>query len=240
MRALSVAEMLQLWDHGLEHDAVQRPLAMLEAATGRPQEELAALPIGQRDMLLLALRECTIGPVVEAVLPCPSCGERLELSFRTTQVRAALPVEGQEVIALQGAASPGAGARTLAARLPDSTDLAAVAGLAPCLARRVLARRCVGEDAPELSDDLIKALAGALAERDPQAEVLLDMACPACGHVWQALFDIAAFFWAEISSQAARLFGEVAALARAYGWRESDILALSARRRRAYLDLMEA
>jgi len=46
------------------------------------------------------------------------------------------------------------------------------------------------------------------------------------------------FFWAELAAEAKRLLREVDALARAYGWREADILALSSQRRHAYLELV--
>jgi hypothetical protein len=77
-----------------------------------------------------------------------------------------------------------------------------------------------------------------MAACDPQAEVLLDLNCPACGHGWQALFDVVAFFWAELAAQAKRLLREVHTLARAYGWREADILGMSARRRQFYLEMV--
>jgi hypothetical protein len=67
--------------------------------------------------------------------------------------------------------------------------------------------------------------------------MLLDFICPVCGHAGQTLFDIAGYLWEEIRTQAQRLLHEVHALARAYGWREGDILALSAARRRAYLEM---
>jgi len=41
----------------------------------------------------------------------------------------------------------------------------------------------------------------------------------------------------EIRAEAARLMHEVDLLARTYGWRESDILDLSAARRRAYVEM---
>jgi hypothetical protein len=66
---------------------------------------------------------------------------------------------------------------------------------------------------------------------------LLDLRCPTCGHSWHALFDIVAFFWAELASQAKRLLREVHTLARAYGWREADIVSMSARRRQLYLEM---
>jgi hypothetical protein len=77
-----------------------------------------------------------------------------------------------------------------------------------------------------------------MAECDPQAEVLLDLACPACDHRWPLLFDATAYLWAEIAVHARRLLREVHLLARAYGWREADVLALSAARRSYYLDLV--
>ena len=62
--------------------------------------------------------------------------------------------------------------------------------------------------------------------------------CPTCGNQWQLFFDIAAFLWLKIEMQARRLLREVHTLARAYGWREADILALSPWRRQAYLEMI--
>ena len=116
----------------------------------------------------------------------------------------------------------------------------------PAAARRLLVRRCVlhasRERVPVAGDDLpaeaVAGLAQRMVEHDPQAEVLLDLSCPACEHDWQALFDIVAFFWAELAARADRLLREVHALARAYGWREADILGMSPHRRRFYLEMV--
>jgi hypothetical protein len=81
-------------------------------------------------------------------------------------------------------------------------------------------------------------LAERMAEYDPQAEVLLNVECPDCNYNWQVVFDIVSFFWAEIASQAKRLLHEVHILALAYGWREADILSLSATRRQFYLEMV--
>ena len=45
------------------------------------------------------------------------------------------------------------------------------------------------------------------------------------------------FLWNDVDRWARALFGTVDTLARAYGWREADVLALSPRRRRVYLNL---
>ncbi len=61
---------------------------------------------------------------------------------------------------------------------------------------------------------------------------------PQCPHRWPVTLDIASFFWNEIAVQAKRLCHEVHVLARAYAWREADILAMSERRRQYYLNMV--
>jgi hypothetical protein len=90
----------------------------------------------------------------------------------------------------------------------------------------------------ELPPAVVQQLSAQLAEMDPQAEIILTPICPACGHSWQVLFDIVTFFWTELSGQARRLLQEVYRLARAYGWSEADILAMSPLRRQFYLELV--
>ena len=87
-----------------------------------------------------------------------------------------------------------------------------------------------------LPETVITVLAKYMVECDPQAEVQLDLSCPACGYCWKMMFDIVSFFWSEICAQARRLLREVHTLARAYGWREADILSLSTARRHFYLE----
>ena len=77
-----------------------------------------------------------------------------------------------------------------------------------------------------------------MADADPQAQIKLALVCPGCSYAWHALFDVAAFLWSEVHAWAKRILYEVHTLARAYGWREADILAMSARRRQIYLDLV--
>ena len=88
-----------------------------------------------------------------------------------------------------------------------------------------------------LPDSVTTSLAERMTECDPGAETLLNLDCPACGHRWQAPLDVAAFVWAEINALSRRLLREVQTLARAYGWREPDILTMSAVRRQAYLEM---
>lgn len=240
MRPLSAHDLLGVWEAGEDRHPLDRALILLAAACPElTWDELAALSIGQRDARLLTLRELTSGPMLNGFVECTRCAERLEFDVALSDlIVAAEPEEEARELLIDGLA--------LRFRLPDSRDLAAVVGSRdPAAARGLLVRRCVlqasrdGEPvaASELPAEATTGLARRMAECDPQAEVLLDLRCPTCDHAWQALFDIVTFFWAELAARAKRLLREVHTLARAYGWREADILGMSARRRQYYLEM---
>ena len=68
------------------------------------------------------------------------------------------------------------------------------------------------------------AASQALAQADAQAEVLLDLQCPACGAAFQQGFDIVLHLWIELDHWAQRMLARVHALASRYGWSEADIV----------------
>jgi hypothetical protein len=79
-----------------------------------------------------------------------------------------------------------------------------------------------------------------MEDLDPQAELRLELACQGCGHRWMILLDVAPFFCREMAYLAVRLAREVNILARAYGWDEADILAMSPARRALYWGMVSA
>lgn len=241
MRALSAAELLDVWEIGAGQPAVERMLTLLAAACPElSRAALAQLSIGQRDAYLLTLREWTFGPQLRGLATCPACGERLELTFTVAEIRVAPPQSPEGPLTLSVAGYE------VQFRLPNSADLLALEAQPDPAAANQILECCLlnvqhgGEavSAAALPPEVTAAVVAAMAQADPQADVRLALTCPACGHAWQALFDIAAFFWHEINTWANRLLREVHRLASAYGWREADILALGPRRRQAYLELL--
>ena len=239
MRPLSAAQLLEAWERGLGETRWRRALPLLAASSDSSTEGVAVLSVGERDRRLLKLREWVFGAELGSVANCESCGERLEWTVDTTSLLTAPP-----------ALTDGAFTHDdyeIAFRLPNTLDLEAVAQSADAdVGRAVLLQRCVTSatksgvevGAGELPEAVTDALAARMAEVDPQADVQMDLTCPACGHRWQALFDIESFFWTELQSWAQRILSEVHLLACAYGWREKDILELSAWRRQFYLGLV--
>jgi hypothetical protein len=217
-------------------------MLLAAACPETPREALATLSIGRRDASLLTLREWTFGPSMSSVAVCPQCGQKVELCFDVSDVRAENALGTPEI-------AVAAAGYELQVRLPNSTDLSAIAGEPGAdRQRRLLFERCLivarrdGQPATprELPSETIDAVAERLAEADPQADVQIAISCPFCGNGWQAAFDIVTFLWSEIEAWACRVLRDVHTLASAYGWCERDILALSPARRQFYLEMVGA
>ena len=230
------ATLLTLWESGQTRHPIDR--ALLLCAWARPDvapEHLAQLPLGTVNAALLHMRASLFGPDLELQLECEHCGEELELHLTTGQLLAQAPQvhDAQASIDIRG----------YAFRLPDSRDLAAVAPQqdADAAALELLERCCVGRpDDGVALDDVLAQAELQLEAADPLADMRLDVACDACGCRSHAAFDAGALLWNDLQRHARELLAQVHVLARAYGWSESDVLALSPARRAAYLDLATA
>ncbi len=241
MRLLSAQDILRVWELGQRQPGWYQALLVLSAAFPQvPQRELAALSIGQRNTYLFALRDRQLGSDLNAFALCPQCSESLEFQAKVGQL---CPVHAVPAIAPELSLS--VEDIRLRFRLLNSADLAAAAHCMEIpLARQQLIHQCVIEASrngqaiavDELPEVAIAALEEAMIEHDPQSTIRLNLSCPACHHEWMDEFDIGSFFWMELNVQARRLLSEVHVLAKAYGWHESEILAMSAFRRQAYLE----
>ncbi|MBP5976202.1 phage baseplate protein [Brasilonema sp. CT11] len=260
MRSLSALELLNIWEWGHNQPSCSKAIRLLTTACSElPVDILNKLSIGQRDAMLLTLRERTFGSQLASQTTCPNCGELLELNFNVADVRMASPqLEAVEKFSLSVAEYE------VSFRLPNTLDIMAIAeGASEAIAQsavpeatatdkqsetaqQILLERCIlaATDKSEsfsfnqLPSNIIKAVIAEMAQVDPQANVPLDTSCPACSHEWQLLFDIMSFFWSEINAWAFRILRDVHTLATTYGWCEADILAMSPRRRQLYLDMV--
>lgn len=234
MSPFSQRELLTVWDNGHALHPVERALVLSSAACpGSAPSALAELSIGERDAGLLRLRELTFGSRLSALADCPRCGERLELDVDAGHLR--LPPQEDAPLSLD------TGEYHVEFRLPNSNDLAAISDEADvAAARRKLFDRCATSTGPgtEVPENVVEAVAAAMAQADPQGDVRLALNCPACGQQWEEIFDIASFFWSEVHAWALRTLRGVHQLAAAYGWSEADILAMSPWRRQIYLELI--
>jgi hypothetical protein len=243
MRTLSAVDMIQVWEIGQRKPGWFRDWLLLSAAyPERPPAEVAQWSIGTRNCRLLALRRAMRGSTLHGYACCSRCQTALEFSFESTAIESTVaeadrpalaPIEAEfewrdihvriralTTLDLMATADEGDRAAALAGR---SVDLVSALG------------EPVPLDAAEPA--MLEAIESRLAEIDPGAVVNLGLACAACAHEWSAELDIGDFLWREVALEAERLMSDVHVLARTYGWREADILAMSAARRAHYLSL---
>jgi hypothetical protein len=220
------AELLRAWERSAALAPLEREDLLLELVSAGDVPR--GLPVGMRDARLLELRELLFGGVLEGAAECERCGEALEYSMGTEELRRGDVAEELELSVL---------GRELRVRVPTGADLADAAATGGVEeARALLVERSLGSD--ELPSEVLEAVAERLAEVDPLADASLALTCPACGHEWTAALEIGAWLWLEVESWARRTVLDVHALASAYGWSEAEILALGPRRE-LYLELVE-
>jgi hypothetical protein len=245
MSGLNAIQILRAWERGIGRKTGERALEILaEAESNSSTDEIAALPIGVVEKRLLVAREATFGRRFCARFSCPACSEKLEFEFSSDDFR-----DTQSSNLNSQPAPLQAGDFVLELRLPNSADLGFAARCNSVeAARQLVARRCINTAylrgaaiaADEVPDSLVGDISQHLEASDSVGEKTLEITCPACQTRSRSHFDVASFFWAEIEAEALHLFRDIHCLARGYGWREADILAMTPMRRRAYLEMLQA
>ena len=253
MTNVGSADLVSAWERALGQSPAQQALVLLSIASPESStEELAQLSLGERDTRLLTLRERIFGSELNSIAVCPRCGGRIEVIFDVSDIRGGATPDDR-VESTSGGSVSLEGYR-VGFRLPNTADLSSIAAIADVdQAREQLLCRCIRsvardgtEGAPDepiddvrrLPATVVRAVADRMAAADPRADTRLALSCPDCRHRWDAVFDIATYLADEIHHWVERVLREVHSLASAYGWRESDILAMTPARRRAYLDLL--
>jgi T4 bacteriophage base plate protein. len=241
LRPLTTAELLQVWEKGLNQTMLDKTLGLLAmACSANDPRDIGHLSIGERDARLLQLREWTFGQRLQNVTTCPQCNESVEWEsdLKDLYLQPILPGLSVKTFVLEKDPFH------IRYRLPDSFDvLKAVSNkeehkkiLANCL----LEIHCQDEicTTDDLYEEIWVLLNDRMAQEDPQANIRINLSCPSCSYKWDALFDIVSFFWAEINNWAKRIMQEVCLLARAFGWSEKDILSMGSYRRQLYIQMI--
>lgn len=232
VRTLDAATLLSAWEAAEMVPELRRPAVLLGALLPEQScDEWALSPLGERDRQLIRLRHAWFGGQIETVATCPQCGERMDVAFQTNDILAPAARAAPLHVTVAG--------EEIRFRLPNSQDLLEAAKLGTREMRTRLLALCVA-NAGTLSAEAEALVVEAMAKADPQADVRVSVRCAACECETAMAFDVAAHLWEEIVDWAAELLKEIHVLASAYGWSERDVLAMSALRRRAYLQRIEA
>lgn len=194
-------------------ELLSRAIERVEGLDRSVDRDLAAdLLIGDRDYLLLRLRQMTLGDQVHQVMRCPAtaCGQKVDVEFSIGEipVRRAESLRRDYEIRLSRPAWPGDDRSDCAVlRLPTGRDQEAIADLAdqnPAAANsRLFARLLVRlgrttrpdeEAVRALPIKLRQELADFLRRTAPGPDLHIEAQCPHCGADMTYPFDLEDFF----------------------------------------------
>lgn len=256
LRPLSGRDEDFLFEEGDSFTPASRTTALLTRCLGRlgplvppTSPAVRSLSVGDRDALMLHLRRLTLGERIACVLSCPNsgCNEKMDLELQIGELL--LPPYPHQNTLHETVVETDEASYRVRFRLPNGEDQEAVAPLASTAAAVAVDRllqRCVTEVVEESSGHVSRTLPPAvaqalprrMAELDPQAELLLDLTCPACSVFFIVPFDVAEYFYQELCGQRDALYREVHTLAFHYHWNETEILSMTRCKRRLYLNLL--
>lgn len=225
--------LLAAWEAAAAAPPVARGAVLADAAGVVPDLDTGLdLPLAEQAWRLARVFAESFGDLVEGTLSCGTCGAVVEVRLPLSafdppdgSTSASVPVDGGSVVV-----------RALTTR--DLIEAAAEVDPAEALLHRSVTdprgRPAAAADITGPARAAIDAAAEALAG---PAALVLRASCPGCGSELTAPVDVPTLLWERIAATAPAILAEVAELATAFAWSESDVLALPAARRAAYLDL---
>lgn len=214
-----------------------------------------SLLVGDREFLILKLRELTFGKKLNAVLRCDdaNCAESMDVILNLDDFApVAKPINGR-VFKFEVAGQEEPNDFAIEFRLPTGADEEAAAGWlrgdAAAAVNRLLSRTILRvNDNVSINEQTVaglpmralKEIEDRMEELAPFISIDLESACIECGRPFLSHLDITSFFLTELKQGAHILEREVHSIAWHYHWPERDILALTRRKRRRYFQLIQA
>ena len=210
------------------------------------------LLINDRDFLMWKLRELTLGKRVRAMIVCgdAKCAQSMDVVLNLDELMPAAKPVDRRVFTFD--VSEDGENFAFAFRLPAGADQEACAefvrddpfpAVNHLLARIVLRiddNCAIDEHAINaLSPGVLSALEREIEKLAPLAAIDIEAACVECGRPSVSPLDVTSFFLNELQHNRRMLEREVHFIAWHYHWPEREILALTRRKRRRYIDLIQ-
>jgi len=223
--ALRDADLIRIFEAGETGGAAAKADALLAALCpeldGKARGEIS---LGDRDRLFWSFKTewFSRGTQMLAKVKCQSCEEWNSLDLGADFV---LPAKTSDEVKVTFAGED------WNLRLPAQADLSQVTPDGFPYDR-------LNPQAPWDDPEFRDAAEAAIEAADPAIDVVIDVQCPECGATTPCAFDALSFLWSDVEARALRVFSDIATLARAFGWSESETLGLTARRRARYVEMV--
>ena len=217
------------------------------------EDLMRELLVGDRQYLMLKIRQLTFGDKVQGTVDCPwpDCGMGVDIQFNISNI----PINDAELTSFTHTCHlPGvkeADPQYACFRLPNGSDQEALSGFTgehSAQATTQLLWRCIQKldeiDSPDI--DTVRSLSSAARTKieeqmqslAPDLDLRMEVKCPDCNRIFVVPFELQEFFFGEITGSRELLRREVHYLAFHYHWSEQDILAMSRNKRQEYIELL--
>jgi hypothetical protein len=207
--------------------------------------------INDREFLMLKLRELTLGKRLQAMIVCgdPKCAQSMDITLNLDELlpvtkhvdRRAFKFESkaaEENFAFEFRLPTGADQEACAAYGDDSE--AAINQLLARIILRLNDNCSVDEQTiSTLPAQVLGELERRIEELAPLLSIDLEAACVECGGPVTSHLDLPSFFLNELQQNQRLLEREVHFIAWHYHWPEREILSLTRRKRRRYIELIQ-
>ena len=204
-------------------------------------EVLRKICIGDRVALLLHARSMILGDRIPCTITCTKCEKKMSADLNVSNLlQVKYPAQRDTYEVEIG----GHDMKIKPLNAFSQDEVLDESASSPNSLEQKLAKSCIAYSKPELPTVLptaiLNGLGSKLEEIDPLSDIVLDISCPACGYLVQALFPAEEFIFKEFAMHYNQLEREVHWIAFNYCWSENDILDLPVTRRKKYIELINS
>jgi len=237
MRPLTSTELLHIWENGFGQPNIEKACSILAVASSSAEmDTIKRWSIEERDIRLFYLRYWMFGDSFVNTANCPKCNEQVEWNMNINEFSIPpLPLHKNTEFHFSTQDYK------ILYRLPNSEDLNLTDSgkiLSNCLLE--IKKQDKPISSQELPQTVVELLGTEMEKTSPLSNISINLNCSECSNQWEMNFDILTYLWTEIDNWAMKILQEVYLLANAFKWSEKDILNMSNRRRRIYLNMIQA
>jgi len=228
------ASLVSVWEKDHDGATSDNAILLLKMFTDAGSPE--SLSIGERDRLVTDIRKALFGSKIKGFDTCPKCKVDLvfdidlnDLDFRSSSEKFICYDEGVR-----------AEMRTV-----TSQDILDLKGMDTARRCEALLQKCLisvngntSADISNISPNHSSKIQDMIEERDSNSLIHANQVCASCGNNWSVVLDIVSLLVEDINVYVNQRLSEVCQLAKLSGWTETEILAMTDKKREFYLEQM--
>ena len=217
------------------------------------EDLMRQLLVGDRQYLMLKLREFTFGERVQAIVTCPwpGCATNVDVNFNISDIPIKDAKLSSHIHKCELSDPSKTETETVCFRLPNGDDQEVLANLLnenDAVASTQMLSRCIQsigetispglEQVRDLSSQVRNQIEQHMQNLAPDVELTMEAICPECQRSFTIPFDLQEFFFGELKTSRELLRREVHYLAYHYHWSEEEILSMTRDKRHEYIEVL--